>query len=275
MFTWEHFLRRCSQIGVESYLWIWESLSEETETSHCYFLFLEHGNIAKAQTLLTKATKCQYYHECTFPSFTEKLWAISVAAPVSRVPQKAEPEYIGKGQAWSHTKLLPSSSDGNFPVMWLALCIPDMMKSKDLGNFDPLSGLNMAGDQTGAKQQASLPLPLIDEPQNMPRFLATEESHKWWLLFLWVSMNSNKENSALTVKMPQCGNKILLHSLYATAESVRQWRLEAIKFSVVHLGKTSTHLNLLMRLDLWQISLFYFSPILSIITTDVSVDIVL
>lgn len=54
-----------------------------------------------------------------------------------------------------------------------------MTKSKCLGNFDPLSGLNMAGDQTGAKQQASLPLPLIDEPQNMPRFLATEESHKW------------------------------------------------------------------------------------------------
>lgn len=124
--------------------------------SHCYFLFLEHGNIAKAQTLLTKATKCQYSHECTSPSFTQKLWAISVAALVSRVPQKAEPEYIGKGQTWSHTKMLLSSSDTNFPVIWLVLCIPDMTKSKDLGNFDPVSGLNMAGDQAGAEQHLYL-----------------------------------------------------------------------------------------------------------------------
>lgn len=89
MVSWEHFLRKHSEIDIESYLGIWESLSEETETAHCYFRCLEYGSIAKP--LLTKAAKCQYSHECIFPSFTQELSAISVAAPIPRIPQKAEP----------------------------------------------------------------------------------------------------------------------------------------------------------------------------------------
>lgn len=37
MVSWEHFLRKHSEIDIESYLGIWESLSEETEKAHCYF----------------------------------------------------------------------------------------------------------------------------------------------------------------------------------------------------------------------------------------------
>lgn len=236
-------------------LWIWESLSEETETAHCYFLFLEYGSIAKP--LLTKAAKCQYSHEWILPSLTQKLSAISVAAPVSRVPQKAESQSRkgkdrpGVTQSCSHA--VPMEIFQCFNL----LSIPDMTKSKDPGDFDPARSLLAVGDQAGAKEQASL-LSRKDT-RNCPWKIPSSYGMIWIVMKnTWHRLCENAINYPWNFTLP----------LQAMAKSLRQWQIRAIKFGIVHLGKTSAHVSLPMGLDSWRISFFCFSLMMFIITID-------
>lgn len=63
-------------------------------------------SLVESQMLLTKAARHKYSHECIFPSFTEKLSAISVAPPV---PSKA-----GREKTCCQVKLPPYDSKETF-----------------------------------------------------------------------------------------------------------------------------------------------------------------